>query len=278
MAPMEQRRAAPGTARARGLARALLAVAALALGARAAASERTRAERLFQQECAVCHGPHGEGDRGPPLAVPRLARVADRAGLRKLLRNGIEGTEMPAARLEARDLERIATWVERLGQRPVEAVPGDAKRGQALYAGKGGCPACHTIQGRGGALGPDLTDIAARRGAVYLRASLLTPEAALPRGFMPYRSDVSLTQNFLQVRVTTQAGRELTGVRVNEDTFSIQLRDATNTVFSFWKSELRELHKDWGKSPMPSYADALDRQELDDLVAYLASLRPGGAK
>jgi cytochrome c oxidase cbb3-type subunit 3 len=95
---------------------------------------------------------------------------------------------------------------------------------------------------------------------------------------MSYRSDVSLTQNFLQVRVLTQAGRELTGVRVNEDTFSIQLRDATNTVFSFWKSELRELHKDWGRSPMPSYADALDRQELDDLVAYLASLRPGGAK
>jgi cytochrome c oxidase cbb3-type subunit 3 len=251
------------------------AAVALTVALPAAADE---GERLFQQECAVCHGPRGEGDRGPALAVPRLARVADRAALLKLLRTGVEGTEMPAARLEPRELERIASWVERLGRRPVEAVPGDARRGQALYAGKGGCPACHAIQGRGGALGPDLTDIAARRGASYLRASLLTPEAALPRGYMPYRGDVSLTQNFLQVRVTTRTGRELTGVRVNEDTFSIQLRDATNAIFSFWKSELRELHKDWGKSPMPSYTDALDRQELDDLVAYLASLRPGGAR
>jgi cytochrome c oxidase cbb3-type subunit 3 len=275
---MEQRRAAPRTARAPRLASTILAGLAFVLGAHAEAGRPTPAERLFQQECAVCHGPHGEGDRGPALAVPRLARVADRAGLMKVLRNGIEGTEMPAARLEAGELELLATWVERLGRRPVEAVPGDVLRGRALYAGKGGCPACHTIEGRGGALGPDLTDIAARRGAAYLRASLLTPEAALPRGFMPYRTDVSLTQNFLQVRVTTSAGRELTGVRVNEDTFSIQLRDATNAVFSFWKAELRELHKDWGKSPMPSYTDAFDRQELEDVVAYLASLRPGGAK
>jgi cytochrome c oxidase cbb3-type subunit 3 len=253
----------------------LATAVALMLAAPAAADE---GERLFLQECAVCHGPHGEGDRGPALAVPRLARVADGAGLRRLLRNGIEGTEMPAARLEPQELERIAAWVERLGRRPVERVPGDAKRGRALYAGKGGCPACHALEGRGGALGPDLTEIAARRGAAYLRASLLTPEAALPRGYMPYRPDVSITQNFLQVRVTTRAGRELTGARVNEDTFSIQLRDATNTVFSFWKSELRELHKDWGKSPMPSYADALDPRELDDLIAFLVSLRPGGGK
>ena len=256
----------------RGTGAALAAVLALVVTP-AAAADLAQAERLFQRACAVCHGPHGEGDRGPPLAVPRLTRVADRAALLKLLRNGLDGTEMPAARLERRDLELIATWVERLGRRPAERVPGDAGRGQALYAGKAGCPACHAIKGEGGALGPDLTDIAARRGAAFLRASLTTPEAAVPRGTTPYRNDVSLTQNFLQVRVVTRAGRELSGVRVNEDTFSIQLRDATNTVFSFWKAELRELHKDWGRSPMPSYATALAQEELDDLVAFLVTLR-----
>jgi len=60
---------------------------------------------------------------------------------------------------------------------------------------------------------------------------------------------------------------------VNEDTFSIQLRDATNRVHSLWKAELRQLDKQWGRSPMPSYAAALAPAELDDLVAFLAAQR-----
>ena len=68
-------------------------------------------------------------------------------------------------------------------------------------------------------------------------------------------------------------GSELTGVRVNEDTFSIQIRDVGNRVHSLWKAELQQLDKEWGRSPMPSYKEALAPAELDDLVAYLATLR-----
>ena len=75
------------------------------------------------------------------------------------------------------------------------------------------------------------------------------------------------------MRVVTAEGRQLTGARVNEDTFSIQIRDASGRVQSFFKEELRELHKDWGKSPMPSYRDVFSRTELEDVVAYLVSLR-----
>jgi len=74
------------------------------------------------------------------------------------------------------------------------------------------------------------------------------------------------------VRVVVKNGQRLTGVRVNEDTFSIQLRDSTDRVHSFYKSDLTELHKDWGKSPMPSYREAFSSAELDDVVAYLVSL------
>jgi cytochrome c oxidase cbb3-type subunit III len=230
-------------------------------------------EQMFQTDCASCHGPRGEGGVGPPLAVPRLARARDAAALAKLIEHGIEGTEMPAARRAPSEIAALAAWVGKLSERPPEKVPGDAGRGAQLYAGKGGCAACHAIGGRGGAVGPDLTDIGLRRGASHLRTALVEPEAVVPRSFSPYRADVSLSQNFLQVRVVTAAGAELTGVRVNEDTFSIQLRDATNRVYSFWKSELRQLHKDWGRSPMPSYAAALSPGELDDLVAFLAAQR-----
>ena len=42
-------------------------------------------------------------------------------------------------------------------------------------------------------------------------------------------------------------------------------------MHSFWKSRAEQLHKDWGRSPMPSYAEALTTAELDDLVAFLAA-------
>ena len=65
----------------------------------------------------------------------------------------------------------------------------------------------------------------------------------------------------------------MTAARVNEDSFSIQVRDPQGKLHSFLKSELTELQKDWGKSAMPSYKGLLTDPELTDLVAYLASQR-----
>jgi hypothetical protein len=86
------------------------------------------------------------------------------------------------------------------------------------------------------------------------------PAADFPRGFA-------------YVRAVMRDGQAVTGVRVNEDTFSIQIRDAAGTLHSLWKAELREFHKDLRKSPMPSYRVKLTPAELDDLVAYLANLQ-----
>ena len=160
-----------------------------------------------------------------------------------------------------------------LGQLPPERLPGDQARGAQLYATKGACATCHAVHGRGGVYGPDLTAIGARRNAAYLRRALLAPAAEVPQSGTPYRGDVSLPENFLFVRATTRDGRALAGVRLNEDAFSLQLRDATGRIHSVFKSELAELHKDRGFSPMPAYGEILSAPELDDLVAYLASLR-----
>ncbi|MBV9745524.1 MAG: cytochrome c, partial [Acidobacteriia bacterium] len=61
--------------------------------------------------------------------------------------------------------------------------------------------------------------------------------------------------------------------RVDEDTFTIQIRDDQDRLYSFRKDELRELRKDWGKSPMPSYKDVFSESELEEVIAYLASLQ-----
>ena len=160
-----------------------------------------------------------------------------------------------------------------LGSQPRETASGDPARGAQIYAAKGACAQCHMIHGQGGVFGPDLSDVGRRRSMAYLRRALVDPSADVPQSYSPWRQDVSLPENFLYVRLTTHDGQEFSGVRVNEDTFSIQIREATGAIHSFLKSELSELHKDFGKSPMPSYATALSTNELDDLVSYLTSLR-----
>jgi cytochrome c oxidase cbb3-type subunit III len=123
-----------------------------------------------------------------------------------------------------------------------------------------GCIGCHQMALEGGRVGPPLTDIGSRRGAAYLRAVLLDPAASLP-------------EDFLQVQAVTADGKRITGIRLNEDTWSIQLRDLSGHLFSFWKEDLASLEKQPGRSPMPSYRGQLSDTELDDLVAYLVSLR-----
>ncbi len=237
------------------------------------ADDLAQGERLFQVHCAACHGPQGEGGRGPTLAISKLGRAATDQLLFSIIKDGIPGTEMPRSRLASEEIQQMAAYVRKLGQTPPEMVSGNAKRGEQLYFTKGSCNQCHAVKGHGSAFGPDLTEIGLKRGTAHLRTSLLDPEADVPKSFVLYRPGTSIPENFLQLRVVTKDGRRLKGVRINEDTFTIQLREASGRVHSFFKAELSELHKDWGKSPMPSYREVYSKEELDDVVAFLLSLR-----
>lgn len=61
--------------------------------------------------------------------------------------------------------------------------------GRALFQ-KSGCPACHSVNGRGGAIGPDLTHVASRRDAEWLRTFLADPRKVKPGIIMP-RPDIT---------------------------------------------------------------------------------------
>jgi cytochrome c oxidase cbb3-type subunit III len=218
-------------------------------------------EKLFQSQCAPCHGPHGDGGRGANLVRPKLRHASDAHELYRVIREGVPGTEMAGAeQLNGRELWLVTNFVETLGKRTPEAVPGDPVEGERIFRGKGNCLACHTAEVPGGLAGPELTDVGARRSAAYLKRALLEPEADVP-------------EEFLQVRLTTRDGKSLTGVRLNEDTFTIQIRDYSDQLHSFRKEELTAIDKQRGKSPMPSYKGTLSDAEITDLVAYLVSLR-----
>jgi len=83
----------------------------------------------------------------------------------------------------------------------------------------------------------------------------------------------SLPPGFAWMAATGAAGEAVRGVRVNEDTFTIQLKDARGRFYSFRKSELKELRRLEHETPMPAYQGQLAGAELEDLVAYLAGLR-----
>jgi cytochrome c oxidase cbb3-type subunit III len=212
-------------------------------------------ESLYLSQCAVCHGQLGEGGRGPSLARPTLRHAPDDAALYTVIRRGIPNSAMPGIGLAEREIQLLIAHVRSLGRVPTPPqLPGNPQRGEALYNGKGACAPCHRV------FGPDLAGIGARRSPAHLRASLTDPNADLPPGF-------------LLVEAVTHAGRKLSGARVNEDTFSLQLRDPAGAIHSFWKSELREWKRLPGRSPMPSYRGVLTDAELDDLTAWLASLQ-----
>lgn len=229
------------------------------------ADDLAHGEQLFKVHCARCHGIAGAGGEGSNLLRSRLKHAADDQALIDLLGEGIPGTGMPALwTLDENQRTMVAGYVRSLGRLEAEEMPGDPDRGAQIYRTTGGCPACHIVAGAGTGIGPELTHVGDRRGLDYLRASLTAPSESQSQtgGFMDY----------LTVRLRTNAGR-VEGVRVNEDAFSIQVRDVSGAVHSFRKDELLEFDKVFGHSLMPEYSAVLAGGDLDDVVSYLMSLK-----
>ena len=227
--------------------------------------------RVYTMYCGRCHGLDGNGGTGPPLARPRLRRAADEAAIIGIVVDGIPGTAMMGGwSLSEREITQVTAYVRSLGQRPEDALPGDPVRGRTVYA-RAGCATCHIVDGEGSGLGPDLTDVGRRRGAALLRESLLDPGAARPEravAYEPYGYPA-----YVVVRAQPRGAAEVMGVRVNEDSFTVQLRDPQGRLHSFRKADLQYLHAEPGTSLMPSYRDALQGGEINDLVAYLMTRR-----
>jgi hypothetical protein len=74
------------------------------------------------------------------------------------------------------------------------------------------------------------------------------------------------------VRVVTREGVTVNGRLLNHDTFTIQLLDSNGRLRLFEKSTVKEFTIP-KESPMPSYRDTFDAQELADVVTYLTTLR-----
>ena len=75
--------------------------------------------------------------------------------------------------------------VSGVGENEVKIAAGDVKRGEDLFHNSpvAACASCHTVNGKGGDVGPILDGIAVRADKAYITESLMDPNAKLAKGF-----------------------------------------------------------------------------------------------
>lgn len=220
--------------------------------------------KLFTNSCAGCHGPRGEGGRGPNLRNRGAWHSLDEQDLFTTIQKGIPGADMPATNLPEEDIWKLAAFVRALSAPAIEnQPPGDTEAGEAVFWGKGECAQCHSIRGKGGMLGPDLGNIGALRPVDQIRQAILDPDAD---GFIGYRG----------VTATKKSGETIRGVVRNRTNYSVQILDRNGNLHLLPTQELRSLQLS-GHSPMPAdYKEKLAGKEIDDVIAFLSrqSIRP----
>ena len=220
-------------------------------------------ERVFRARCGRCHGRDARGNDetgAPDLTTGQFSRASSDAGIFNVIRDGVDDTAMIgiSPRTPDQTVWQIVSYINSLNLEPDDYdLPGDAARGEQVYAAAD-CASCHMIGGRGGRTGPDLSTVGSRLDPDELATSLTDPDA-------------EVAPRWWTMRITRADGSTIEGLRMNEDTFTVRIMDDDENLWSFIKSEVRSSER-ITTSTMPR-ADNLTASEVDDLVAYLFSLR-----
>ena len=213
---------------------------------------------VYNQQCALCHGPAGDLVDGIDLSLGQFRNAQSDEDLRQVIANGAAGGRMPAFTLREEELNGVIAFI-RAGFDPegVAVKIGDPIKGKALFEGKGECAGCHRVNGVGPYTAPDLTSVGAKRSAASLQRNLLDPATAL----LPINRPV---------RLVTRTEETVTGRRLNEDTYTVQLIDSNNRLRSFIKADLVSYEISMEPSKAPTL---LNSDEVADVIGYLLTLR-----
>jgi putative membrane-bound dehydrogenase-like protein len=138
---------------------------------------------------------------------------------------------------------------------------GSPTAGKQVFANRqAGCYLCHRIGNEGGRVGPDLSTIGQRRNQRDLLEAVIFPSSSLARG---YESHALLLTD----------GRALTGLITRETADSIVLRGSDQNEIRIRRDHVEEM-KPSPLSIMPAgLENALSKQQLADLIAYLQTLK-----
>ena len=214
---------------------------------------------VYTAKCVVCHGPQGDAAGGVNLRSGKFRNATTDRELAQFIRAG-SPAGMPAMVLDNSEMTGIIAYLRNMNSVDTRTVLiGDVARGRTVFEGKGNCTSCHRVGRLGSRAGPNLSDIGSLRSPASLQRSLVDPTSQM----MPINRPV---------RAVKKDGTVITGRRLNEDTYSVQIMDDRERLQSVLKSDLREFTI-VKTSPMPSFAQTFSAEERADVIAYLLSLK-----
>ena len=189
---------------------------------------------------------------------PALATLSA-AGLRRALDRYPDSVKQSAAPLLARLEAGTQEQQSRLAELEPLLTGGDPSRGQAVFFGRtAACATCHLVNGRGAQVGPDLGKIGSIRAGRDLLESVVFPSASIARGYESFQ-------------VQAKDGKVHTGTVGRESADAVVLR--TPAEVSVPRASIKAIRQE-RVSIMPKGLEAqLSRQELQDLLAFLQSLK-----
>jgi PQQ-dependent dehydrogenase (methanol/ethanol family) len=231
-------------------------------------------QRQYQERCSGCHGDDGTGGgHGPTIVNLQNPRAASRAAVRDVILKGLADRGMPAFPIPEQEADAIAAYVMTLrspagGAAPAGA-PGDVAAGERFYSGKGKCAECHMIRGRGGVLGPDLSNIGRDRRPAQIEQTLRDPGGEQPQQMG--RGGRGGAAVYHAVTVKLKDGRTVRGIAKNESSFDLQVLGTDHKLYQIRKDQVASLEHE--KSLMPKVQAT--PTEMRDLVAYLSRLSTG---
>ena len=238
-------------------------------------------EYEFRINCALCHGlgAHG-GGRGPDLTRAAKKHTHSDADMFQVISSGIPGTVMPAngtngqgVGMTDEEIWQIIAYIRSQEVKAAATPAGNAAHGKDLFYGDANCSLCHMMEGKGGRLGPELTAVGGSRTREAIVDSVRNPSRRLAWGLT--ESTKEFAQEYVSITAVTADGKEVKGVALNEDNFSVQVMDANEKIHLLEKDKLRSFQKS-RESAMPKYGmDLLSDKDLEDIVAFLVSV---GAK
>lgn len=215
---------------------------------------------IYAARCATCHGADAKGATGPDLTSLWATGKSDDHVFTSV-RDGIEGSVMPPGLAAGDEIWAIVAYLRDISTVPPFDTDGDAAAGRALFDEN--CARCHRVNGEGGTLGPDLSRIATVRSREALVRAVREPAASVAEGYR-------------RVTLVTREGERIEGAVKAEDAFSIQVVDTDERLQGYRKADFAEIVHE-NASLMPGFGRVkLSEHKLEDLLAFLATLRGPG--
>jgi cytochrome c oxidase cbb3-type subunit III len=225
-----------------------------------------RGEKLFEQNCGVCHGNDATGGRGPDLIrSPVTAHDVKGEQIAEVVHQGRPDKGMPAMPLSDPEVSEIAAFLHDRVKESISSsrVPkvyalerlltGNADVGKVYFNGPGGCSNCHSPTG-------DLAGIAKKYSPIDLQARMLYPEPKL------------FKNTHTTVLVTLPSGEQIQGHLVHADDFLVGLIDSSGWYRSFQRENVKvELHD--GLQAHRELLFKLTPADVHNLFAYVESLK-----